>query len=456
MRVCKVAEESGIPSLAIVATGFMGQARVVAKQLGIQHVPLCEYPGVPAFDADDVLVEKVRDHVVPAALAAMTAPRTDRVGPPERAADFDRREIVCSGTVDGLHDFFESQDWGDGLPFIPPTIERVERFLAQTDRDPDEVLGVLLPELREASVWTVAVNGVMAGCKPEYMPMLVALAECIADPEFRIEDAGSTPGWEPLVIVSGPLVKTLDFNYGPGAMRLGRRANATLGRFARLFFRNVAGLRIPPGATDKATFGGGLHVALAENDDAVRALGWPAFRHDRGFGDDDTVVTIQSCLAVSPPIYSGGRTGRECMETITHIMGATFSPWAFCGVLYGRWHPLLVLSPSVASVFAADGWSKDDIRQYLYEHVLIEARWFERYPFHVGGGKPFTLKGLVEQGLAAPRYAESDDPERLIPMNVDPAMIGIAVAGDPERNQSKVYVNNHEQAPPISRRVEQR
>src|SRR5262249_7443189 len=157
----------------------------------------------------------------------------------------------------------------DGLPVIPPTVDRVKAFLGCTDRSASEVLGVLAPEKREATVMNVAVNGVMAGCRPEDMPILLAVVECITDPAFRMEDAGSTPGWEPLVVVSGPLVRALDFNSGTGVMRVGRQANASVGRFVRMYMRNVAGLRAPPGVTDQAGFGANFNMALAENEDAV-------------------------------------------------------------------------------------------------------------------------------------------------------------------------------------------
>src|SRR5919201_3987899 len=157
---------------------------------------------------------------------------------------------------------------------IPPTLERIGRFLAHTRRGPDEVVGRLLPENRAATVWSIAVNGVMAGGRPEYMPVLVAIVEAIADPIFRVEDAGSTPGWEPLVIVSGPVARRLDLNHGQGVMRVGRQANTSVGRFLRLYLRNVAGLRIPPGAGDKGSIAGSFNVALAEDEDAAAALGW--------------------------------------------------------------------------------------------------------------------------------------------------------------------------------------
>ena len=102
-------------------------------------------------------------------------------------------DIIFEGTLDEVQEHFQEKLWTEGLPIVPPTIDRVESFLRFTDRSPDEVIGPLLPENREATVWNVAVNGVMAGCRPEYMPVLVAIVEAIADPEFRIMDGGSTP-----------------------------------------------------------------------------------------------------------------------------------------------------------------------------------------------------------------------------------------------------------------------
>jgi len=462
LRACKVAEDAGVPAVAIVATGFMAQAKAIAKLIHATAVPLCEYPGVPALDPDDIFTVKVREKLVPQILQALTAGRDEAEVADEPDAALDpatpavpaQRDIVFRGSLEAVQNEFERQGWMDGLPVVPPTLEQVDRFLEFTDRPADELLGVVPPQDREATVWNVAVNGVMAGCRPEYMPILIAIAECIADPNFRIQDAGATPGWEPLVIVSGPLTTDLDFNSTVGAMRLGRRANSTLGRFTRMFFRNIAGLVIPPGDTDKGTFGSGMHVALAENDAAVHEMGWPSFREDRGFSAADTVVTVQSCLAVSAPIYSGGNTGLQCMETIVKIMGDVQTPWAFNGLWFDQWHPLVVMSPAVADVFAKDGWTKDDVRRYLYENVKIEAHWFERYPWHIGGGKPFTLAGWVAEGRIGPEYALSDDPGRLIPMMPRAETINVVVAGDPGRNQSKVYVNNHEQGAPTSRRVD--
>ena len=158
------------------------------------------------------------------------------------------------------------------------------------------MIAVLPPENRSATVWNIAVNGVMAGCRPEYLPILIVVVECLADPVFRLEDQGSTSGREPLIVVSGPLVAQLDFNSGTGVMRLGRQANTTMARFARLVMRNLAGLRIPPGDQDHGAFGCGFLVTLAEDAEHTKAIGWDPYSVERGFAADDSVVSVQSVV----------------------------------------------------------------------------------------------------------------------------------------------------------------
>ena len=157
----------------------------------------------------------------------------------------------------------------------------VDAFLAFTDRKPDEVLRVIPQEGREASILSIAIAGVMAGCRPEYMPVLIAIVDALCDPLYRVEDSGSTPGWEPVVIVNGPIIKELDLNFGQGMMRVGRRANTSIGRFVRLYLRNVCGFRIPPGAGDKGSIGQTFLVAMAEDEDSARAVGWPTYAEEQ-------------------------------------------------------------------------------------------------------------------------------------------------------------------------------
>jgi hypothetical protein len=458
MRACVIAEKVGVVAIAVVASGFMGQARAMARALGIPHVTIAEYPGVPLGDSDEELAEKIRVKVLPVVLAHLTTSgdtdadladggRTAVTEPePEPEATY------RSGSFDEIQDVFLREKWSDGLPVVPPTVDRIRRFLEFTDRDPHEVIAVLPPENREATVWNVAVTGVMAGCRPEYMPVLIAAVEAIADPEYGLQHGGSTPGWEPIVVLSGAIVDELGFNTDTGVMRVGTQANTSIGRFMRLYTRNIAGLR--PGEFDKGSIGLGFNVAIAENETAVTGLGWPPYRIDRGFAMDDSVVTVMSVVAVSLPIYSAGPTAEERLESLVYCMRRAMDPWVTWGIYFAHWHPLLILGPDIARTLAAEGWTKDDVRMHLFREVRMKPHWLERYHFHVGGAEQPLAKMVAENG-ADPMYVESDDPERLVPMLLRPEWTDFIVAGDPGRNQSRLLINNHEQGVPVTRRIVQ-
>ena len=449
LRASALVESHGIPTASIISSGFAQQANVLKKGLGVP-LQLGIYPGAPMVDSEEVLRKKVEEELAPALLRALTsavhevpAATTNEPAP---------GDIVFTGTFDEIQEYFHTQLWSDGLPIVPPIRERVDAFLKFTDRDADEVLRSVPPEGREASILSIAVNGVMAGCRPEYMPVLIAAVEAMCDPRFRIEDVGSTPGWEPLVIVSGPIAQALNLNAGQSVMRVGRQANSSMGRFIRLYLRNVCGYRIPPGAGDKGSIGMSFNVALAENEAFAREIGWPTYAEDRGFKAGENVVTMMSVVTISPPTYSAGDRAQEHVAHWADIMGQAFRFWCHTGFKRGAWHALIVAGPSIAEVIARE-WSKDDVRRYLHEHMFVTAERATHYA-QMTSTPTFDFKRLVSEGILPQRYAQSDDPERLVPMIIDPAMIDILIAGDPGRNQSRSYMNNHMQGPPTSARVQ--
>ncbi len=448
VRASVEAERAGVPSVSVLATAFKGQAAAVARGLGVEALPHVEYPGVIATDSPEAFRGKVL------ALADdLTEAFSKPLGLAGEESEPAPRDIVFHGPLDAVQERFDSLLWTDGLPIVPPTVDRVEEFLRRTPRDADEPLGTLPPDNRLATVWSVAVNGVMAGCRPEYMPVLVAAVKAIADPEFRLEDAGSTPGWEPLVIVGGPVIERLGFASGAGVLRVGNRANSSVGRFVRLYMRNVAGLRTPPGSGDKAAFGATFNMAIAENEPAAREIGWPTFAMDRGFAPNESVVTVQSVVSISPPIYTIGDRAEDLLGMLADVFGMENEYWSFNAAIFGRWCPLLAMSPATASVIARDGMSKDDVRAFLYERSKIPARRLQEYARRAST-YDFDLPALAASGSAPPAYVESADPDRLVPVFSKPEWIGLMLAGDPEKNQSRGFVNNHEQGAPVSRRVE--
>jgi len=447
LRAAATVEKLGIATVSIIASGFLKQAEVISKGLGVPLAIGC-YPGAPMVDSIEQLARKVDDTLAPALIGKLTGdvPRQQVAG-----AEPQSGAIVCSGTLDEIQERFDLELWSDGLPIVPPTRERVAAFLAYTRREPHSAIRALPQEGRAATAHSIAVNGVMAGCRPEYMPVLIAAVEAICDPLFRIEDAGATPGWEPLVIVNGPIVKELDFNYGQGVMRIGRKANSSIGRFLRLYLRNICGYRIPPGAGDKGSIGQSFLMALAEDEDSAREIGWTTFAEDRGFSRSDNVVTVQSVVCISPPTLSSGDHAIDHVREWADIMGQTFISRAHANFKRGAWNPLIVAGPSIARVIAGE-WSKDQARCYLHDNVLISAEKAMHYGIMTSTKIDFAQ--LVKDGVLPPEYAQSDDPKRMLKVIIKPESVGIVIAGDPGRNQSRGYVNNHSQGPPVSRRVE--
>ena len=430
-------------------------ARAIASVLGnaAQQIAVYPGPGIIMTDADDVFQQKVVQNMVPVVVEALGS-KQGRPRPAQQTLDDgypERDHIVFSGDYDAMQEYFLEQGWSDGLPIVPPTLERVDRFLRHTRRDRDEVLGVLLPEQREATVWNVAVNGVMSGCRPEYMPLLLTIVEAIADPAFHIQDAGSTPGWEPLITVSGPIVEALRFNYKQGAMRVGRQANSSIGRFARLYMRNVAGFRIPPGTTDAAAIGYTFNVALAELDWAADLVGWPTTREELGFDREDDIVLVQGVRSMTPPIYTMGSTPEEHLDALAEAAYGTLSLSVHRAYTSGRQYPLILMNPPVAKVFAKAGLGRANVRDYLARNCWVPLRITTRWA-QSGGLSPHTTP-LKDAAATFAITASRHNGEPSLPLFIRPDDILIVVGGNPGRNQSRMYFDNAPQGSRVIRQI---
>ena len=448
LRAAAVVERMGVPTASIIGSGFLKQAEVIVKGLGVP-LGIGVYPGAPMLDSDAELKRKVEEVLAPGLLKALIG---DEPVEADSSIEPEPGTVVFSGDYDAVQEHFYKNLWTDGLPVTPPTRERVDAFLKFSDRQAEDVLRVIPQEGREASILSIAVNGVMAGCRPEYMPVLIAIVDALCDPRYRVEDSGSTPGWEPVVIVNGPIVKELDFNYGQGVMRVGRQANTSIGRFVRMYLRNICGFRIPPGAGDKGSIGQTFLVAMAEDEDSATAIGWPTYGEDRGFKKGENVVTVHSVVAITSPMYSGGDDAKTHVQQWTDIIGGSFTYWAHTGFKTGLWSPLIIAGPSIAGVIAKE-WTKDQVRQYLYDNMKVTAAKATHYA-QMTSTPTFNFESLVEQGILPPSYTESKDPQRLVNVLIKPEMVEILIAGDPGRTQSRAYMSNHVQGPPTSRKVD--
>lgn len=452
MRAVAAAEEANLPAVGVVSSGFEVMARSVAKVFGDDDPRLAVYPGAIQTDTDETFGRKVRDLVIGQIEGALLRDKP-AVQAGHAEVEPGPREIVFTGTLDEVEEHFLARGWSDGLPIVPPTPDRVARFLAATTEDPGTVLGAMPPELREITITNIAVNGVMAGCRPDYMPVLVAVARCVTDPGFRPEDLTSTFGLEPLIVVSGPVVEKLDFNSGTGAMRLGRQANTSIGRFLRLLLRNAGGLRIPPGTSDAGAIGYSFNVVMAEDEASTRAIGWDPFRVDNGFPSDSSTASVLLVTNHSAPIYTAGESAEEHLETIARILANAIGPWAYTAAVHGGFNPLLLLSPNVARALHEFGTGKAEIRAYLYEHLQIRADITERYARQVGR-TDFSFAASIGDPAIREKWVASDDPARLVPMLIDPGWTSIVLGGNPGRNQSRAYVGNLAAGRPVTHEIE--
>jgi hypothetical protein len=454
MRATAVAGDADLPAVAVVSSGFEAMARSIASVYGDTDPRLAVYPGAIQTDTQDDFEEKVRAVVIDQIEHGLL---TSKIAADDIAGEERREpspsEIVFAGTLDEVEEHFLDQGWSDGLPIVPPTPARVERFLEEVDEDPETVLGILPPELRELTIRNIAVNGVMAGCAPEYMPVLVAVSRCLMDPRFRLEDLTSTFGLEPLVVVSGPVVTELNFNFGTGAMRLGRRANSTIGRFLRLVLRNVGGLRIPPGANDAGAIGYSFNVAMAEDEASTLDIGWSPFRVDNGFSAEVSTASVLLVTNHSAPIYTAGDSPEAHLDTIARILGNAIGPWAYTCTVHGGFNPLILMSPNVARALHDYGYDKDEIRHYLDDHLRIPAGVTEGYARQVGR-TDFSFDSTIEDPEWRKTWVASHDENRLVPMLMNPDWTSIVIGGNPGRNQSRAYIGNLSAGLPITHVIE--
>jgi len=430
----------------------MGQAATTASGLGMPNLPVARVTGHVDAQSASAMEENIVASTVDDVIRNLTVDPAPAVAVEEP----DPQATVFEGTTDEINRFFYENEWSDGLPIVPPTEERVRAFLRFSPRAADDVLGVLLPDKRDATVWSIAVNGVMAGCRPEYMPVLVALVEAMADPRYGVEHSGNTPGAETLIMLNGPIIKELDFNYEQGALRDGFQANTSVGRFFRLYLRNVAGFL--PHKTDKGTFGNTWRVVMAENEDAVAEIGWTPLSADMGFQAGDNTVTISRFTGGNVIASVFGSTAEQMLPYLTDaVMKQTGWELIFtAGMGGGTLRPLLLLSPILARTLAASGFSKQDVQRHLFEHARMPAHKFEAY---IGKWTNFSpgqrsLYDLVRFGKAPRLFGESADPNRLVPMVRAPDHFMIAVTGDPLRTNAYAFSHNGVLGFPTAKRIE--
>ncbi len=289
-------------------------------------------------------------------------------------------KVILDDSMEAVNSYFCDMGWSDGLPVIPPTEEAVARMLSGTRRDPASLVAAIPPNWGEATVEKIAINAVMAGCLPEYMPVIITAVEAMSEESFNLSGIlATTHPCSPLLIVNGPITKKLNINGKSGAFGPGWRSNATIGRAIRLIMLNIGGAY--PGKTAMSTQGqpSRYTYCIAENEDESP---WEPLHVERGFKTTDSTVTVSGAENPHNINDNSGLTAEDILTSAVSAMATMTNN----NILFQMGNPMLALGPQHAASIARSGFTKKDIKAYIYEKARLPRRLFHernrrgRYP----------------------------------------------------------------------------
>jgi hypothetical protein len=392
------------------------------------------YPGAFELSTDEELRNNFLNVVLPQIIDNLTKPLEKQELLAGKPAP---RDIVFTGTLDEVNEFFAASNLSDGMAIIPPTIDRVEKFLKYTDFSPHEKLAELYPSNVGVTAWDVAVNGVMAGCRPEYMPILIAMIQGMAKGDAS-RNYGSTHSWVPYALVNGPIAKQLGIDYGQG--QITHRVNKVLGRACGLFVHNLFGLRIK-----ELRLGSVGYVdswVLAENEDYLHSIGWHPYHVQKGLGVNQSVVSMGTSVLIGGNNIPADPNPEIILQLIA--FDAINKGYAFAKD-YTIW-----MTPAVAKILAGAGYTKETINAYIrmvgrkitYTHTFAQ----------VYGSPGFIYPSFQQQltrnyqsaqtGMLPPWYPKFDGWEEIRTTAAFSRDLTILVSGCTGRNKTQTFTGD--------------
>ena len=388
MGSCIAAEYAQIPSVMIAAPSFAVQSRMTAVNAGVMMPRVAVYPGAFSAHTRDELIKNTRKVLYPAIVKALTGDFTDEE---KQAAQKPKSaETIFNGSLDEVNHFFNENNWSDGLPIVPPTTERVAEFLKFTDLPPDTVVATIPPAHRKVTVKTVAVNGVMAGCPAEFMPLLIAFTQAMTNGDFR-RTLASTHAWTPYCWINGPVARQLGFDHAQGM--ISAQVNVKLGRFINLAMLNLGGYYIK--ANRMGTFGYLMPWSMAEDEKATLDMKYLPYHMQMGYQINDNTLTAASSLnwgnnlapATSDPVKIMELIAADAVEKQQFALGSG-TPFVYRTIL-------------ITSQVAKDLAKKYKTKNALEDALIANARMplYERayFNFHANPGSAQTRKNSSVQ-----------------------------------------------------------
>ena len=386
-------EKAGIPAVGIVARSFVRAWQSCVDGWGQPGTAFVTIPHATTGQQAD-FIRKMVDEQIDAVIRGLTvlpAPTGTANGAQGGSKTTEVFTVEMDETpagLDAVNRFMAERDWGDGLPVVPPTPAAVEQMLQGTKRQPQDVLMVMEPGFGLATVEKIAINAVMAGCRPEHFPVLLAAIECLAQPQMNHRDmqvSGHTEA--PLILVNGPIAKKAGINYGTSAMGPGvvNSANTAIGRALRLCLINIGDCRAGAGDPNFIGLPTKFGMCIAEHEEVSP---WPPYHMDQGFKRDDSAVTVVVVTGPTDIIDPASRTHEDTLNNIASMMfyrnagaGGWLRGWQSAQVGHsnkrvsyqGPYHPI-ILSPSRAVILAEAGMSKQDAQAWLHRTCRVSLK----------------------------------------------------------------------------------
>ena len=297
------------------------------------------------------------------------------------------RKIELAESEDIMEACFE-RGWSDGLPLVPPTPLRVTRMLSSTDRSANEIVGSVPPDNRPCTIEKIAINAVMAGCKPDYLQVVIAALKAALKDEFCMHGLLCTTYFStPVMIVNGPITKQIGMNSGVNALGQGNRANATIGRALQLIVRNVGGGI--PGGIDRATLGNPGKYTFCFCEDESDAE-WPSLSMDRGYTREDSVVNLFAGSGVQPFVDQQSRQPESLAKNLANSLRSVANTRSF-----GMADAIIVISPEHRRVLREGGWTKPNLKQALYDELKTPGADIIRGKDGIAEGMPEKFKDIM-------------------------------------------------------------
>ncbi len=406
------AEDLGKPAVAICNQGFSTDAKSAVSIKGMPGLRVVS-ESIPSECSVMSQIEAGISSVIDDIITALTRPLTEEERSPKLKEVERPSKIVFKGNLEEVNRFFYRRGWGDGLPIIPPTEEAVAEMLTGTELSPDHIVDKIIPRLGKATIEKIAINAVMAGALPTYLPILIAGVQALMDPRASFGTTEvSTASWIPFWIINGPIRHDLHINSGAGAMSPGDIANATIGRAMGLIIKNIGGAR--KGIEDMGIYGnpGKYSMVIGENEEESP---WEPLHVEHGFKKEDNTVTLSFPFSYSFIMGYGSDAKGILQRIIFHLR---------------RGQTTIIMNTQHARALAEEGWKKRDIAEFVTEYARVPAHSHPMYSQNPIAGETVRRETPTIQA-SWQRVRLPVNPYDSVRIIGDPELIRIIVSGGP-------------------------